>query len=102
MKFKVLAKHYVNAPSWFEAEKLVEQNLTKPDSIESEPADKTARDMIIYGISTKIYEKHNKIFFNPNIDKTYEEKLELLKSNTSIWLENILEEIIKNNDQGWV
>lgn len=102
MKFKIKATYYVEAPSWSEAENRVEQQLVTADQIDSEPADKTARDMIIYGISTKIYEKHNKIFFNPNMDKTYEEKLKSLRSNTSIWLENILEEIIKNNEQGWV
>ena len=102
MRFKVKGIYFVEAPSWFEAEQRVEQKLVEADQIESEPADKTARDMIIYGISTKIYEEHNRIFFDPNIDKSYEEKLERLRQQTTIWVENILEEIIKNNEQGWV
>lgn len=102
MKFKVRATYYVEAPSWTEAEQRVEQKLIDTDQIDSEPADKTARDMVMYGISTKIYNEHNQIFFDPNLDKTYEEKLEILKTKTGIWLENLLEEIVKSNEQSWV
>lgn len=102
MKVKVTATHYVEASTWFEAEKQVEQRLSDPDTIESEPAGSDPRDMIIFAIASKIYQEHNKIFFDPEIDKTYEEKLEELKRKITIWLDNTVEDVIKTNEQDWV
>ena len=101
MKYKVVAIHYVDAPNWIEAENRVEQRLNDPDRIESEPAGKKPRDMVIFGISSKIHDDHNKMFFEDEMDKSYNQKIEELKTRTVIWLEGIVDEIIKSNEQDW-
>jgi hypothetical protein len=101
MKYKVVTKHFVEASSWIAAEELVEKKLTEPDQIESEPADRTPRDYVMFGISSKIFDEHNKIFFDTHINESYEVKVEKLKAQMSNWLDNLLEEVIKGNEENW-
>ena len=70
MKYKVRATHYIDAPSWVEAEKQVEQGLSDPDAIDSEPLSKAPADIIRFGISAKIYEQQLKIYFTSFIAST--------------------------------
>jgi len=102
MKIKVNATYYVEAPTWIEAEQLVEQNLSTPDTIESEPAGSDPRDMVAFAIANKIYSKHNKIFFETDHIETYEQKLEKLKAELGIWIDSIVEDVIKTNEEEWV
>ena len=102
MKFKVTATYYVDAANWVEAENKVENKQELADQIESDPVGKSPRDYIMFGISTKIHDMHNKIFFEPETDKTYEEKLAKLRNEASIWLDNLLEEVIRSNESNWV
>lgn len=103
MKYKVITKSYVEAPSWEEAERRVEQMLVQPDEIESEPASRAPRDLVMFGLSSKIFDEHNKIFFtNEEIDSSYEYKMHKLRKETMIWLEAILEDIIRSNEEDWV
>jgi hypothetical protein len=98
---KVLAKYYVDAPSWVEAETLVEQGQVSPDTIESEPGTNTARDIIAFGLSKQIGDEHRKIFFDDDPMHTYEEKKEELAEKTLIWLRTILHEILESNEEHW-
>lgn len=99
MKFKIKATHYVDAPSWVEAEKQVEQGLSDADRIESEPLSKAPADIIKFGISSKIYEQHTKIYFDGPDD--YEENMNRLRNSVRLWILNITEEIIRSNEQEW-
>lgn len=101
MKIKVIATHYIEAQTWVEAEKQVEQHLSNPDGIESEPAGNDPRDMIAFGISDKIYEKHNKLFYDPFANEEYSENVEELKQKVMNWIENIVDDIIKTNEEEW-
>lgn len=103
MKYKIKATHFVEAPDWTIAEQIVERNLSEPDQIDSEPVSKSPRDIIMYGLASKIFETHQKIFFeSDDYGKTYEQKLESLKAETNIWLNGILNELISNNEEHWV
>lgn len=102
MKIKVRATHYVEAPSWEEAERRVEQHLVEPDQIDSEPASRSPRDIAMFAIASKIYEEHNKITFEDELHESYDHKVALLKHHTLIWLEGILDEVISTNEQDWV
>lgn len=102
MKYKVTGTYYVEDSSWIGAEQQVEQKLVNADQIESDPANKTARDMILYGIASRILEEHNNIFFSTGMNDTYDKKVEVLKAETLNWLDNLLEETIKTNEQNWV
>ena len=101
MKYKVTTTSYVEASNWIDAEEQVEKKLIDPDQIDSEPADRTPRDYVMFGISSKISEEHNKIFFDPHITESYEVKVERLKAQMSNWLDNLLEEVIKGNEENW-
>ena len=102
MRHKVIATYYVDANTWIEAENQVEQKLAEADQIESEPSSKNPRDMIGYALATKIYDRHNKIFFERSILDNYDDDLEALKKETLHWLENILDEVISTNESSWV
>jgi hypothetical protein len=101
MKYKIKANYFVKAPSWIEAEKQVEQGLVEADTIESEPISKSPTDIVTFGIASRIYEEHTKIFFSANTQEEYEEEVDNLKSKINIWLTNIVEDIINSNEQEW-
>jgi len=102
MKYKVTAKHYVEASCWEEAERRVEQGLVEPDQIDSEPANRSPKDIATFAISSKIHKEHRTIFFEDELHDTYDHKLFLLRKETLIWLESMLDEIINTNEQDWV
>ncbi len=102
MKLKVTAVYYVEAANWESAEQAVEQKLVDADRIESEPAGRAPSDMVKYAVASRIYDTHNKIFFEQELSETYDTKILKLREETLIWIESILEEVIKTNEQEWV
>lgn len=101
MKIKVKATHYVEAPSWREAEYKVEQGDSTPEEIESEPSSKAPLDLLHYAIAAKLEEEHRKIFFDCADKEDYEANMDKLREEMHIWLTNGLEHIIKSNEYLW-
>tara|TARA_Y100000034_G_scaffold136800_1_gene215900 strand:+ start:24307 stop:24615 length:309 start_codon:yes stop_codon:yes gene_type:complete len=100
LKIKVIATHYVEAPTWVEAEQQVEQQLVQPDEIESEPTSHAPKDVVMFGVASKLYNEHNKIYFDSEPEE-YEERVESLKISMMNWLENIVDDIIISNEDEW-
>ncbi len=101
LKYKIRAKYYVDAVSWAEAEKQVEQGLIEADSIDSEPVSRSPTDIVMFGIASKIYDEHTKIFYTSTDQEEYKEEVEKLKEKINIWVTNIVEDLISNNEQEW-
>lgn len=101
MKYKVRATHYVDAPSWVEAEKRVEQGLSEADAIESEPVSKAPADIVKFGIASKLYDLHFDIYFNNQDDSERATETENLRAETIRWITNIIDDIMSNNEQEW-
>ena len=100
-KFKVEAVHYVEAADWKDAETQVEMQLSEPEEVVSKPATDSPNDYIAFGISKKILEEHNALFFKSENDVEYEQKLNILKESLLVWLTNIALNVIANNEKNW-
>ena len=98
---KVTAKYYVEAPSWEEAETLVEQGQVQPDTIESDAGTREAKDIITFGLSKLICNDHRKIFFDTDPIEPYEEKKAELEEKILIRLRTLVNEVLSSNEEQW-